>query len=117
MQEAIQEAKDVKTMQIEELQSTLETHGLMGNGKGNWYNNEKAKIDDKAESSKRGGGYGNNHLKKKDFDKSKVQCYNCEKYGDFADECWSKTGQKNDEEANIAQDNDPNTVLMMTTTP
>jgi len=38
-----------------------------------------------------------------DFDKSKVQCYNCEKYGHFVDECWFKKDQKTEDEANIAQ--------------
>lgn len=143
---AIQEAKDVKAMKIEELQSSLEAHELMvidrgtersvqqalqaqiskkegnsknskkkGKGKGNWSNNGKAKTDDKAESSKRGGS-DRGHNKKKEFDKSKVQCYNCEKYGHFADECWFKKDQQNNEEANVAQGKDPHTVLMMATT-
>jgi hypothetical protein len=143
---AIQEAKDVKTMKIEELQSSLEAHELMvidrgsersnqqalqaqsfkkeGNGKNNkkkskgkapWSNSGKTKPDDKPESSKRGGfGKGNN--KKKEFDKSKVQCYNCEKFGHFANECWYKKDQQNDGEANVAQGRDPNSVLMMATT-
>jgi hypothetical protein len=45
-----------------------------------------------------------------------VQCYNCEKYGHFADECWYKKDQQNDGEANVAQGRDPNAVLMMATT-
>ncbi|MCI45070.1 retrovirus-related pol polyprotein from transposon TNT 1-94, partial [Trifolium medium] len=32
------------------------------------------------------------------------------------DECWHKKGQQDDEEVNIAQDQDPNIVLMMATT-
>ncbi|KHN42350.1 Retrovirus-related Pol polyprotein from transposon TNT 1-94, partial [Glycine soja] len=87
---AIQEAKDVKAMKIEELQSSLEAHELMVIDRG--------------------------HNKKKEFDKSKVQCYNCEKYGHFADECWFKKDQQNNEEANVAQGKDPHTVLMMATT-
>jgi hypothetical protein len=83
-----------------------------GKGKAPWSNNGKTKPDDKPESSKRGGfGKGNN--KKKDLDKSKVQCYNCEKYGHFADECWYKKDQQNDGEANVAQGRDPNAMLMM----
>jgi hypothetical protein len=42
-----------------------------------------------------------------------VQCYNCEKYGHFADECWYKKDQQNDGEANVAQGRDPNAMLMM----
>ncbi|XP_024636154.1 uncharacterized protein [Medicago truncatula] len=130
-QKQIQEAKDVKTMKIEELQSSLEAHELLvidrgpkrlvqqalqaqtikkegnyknfkkGKGKTNWSNNVKSKAENKSESSKR-GSFGKNQNKKKDFDKSKVQCYNnCDKFGQFADECWFKKDQKT-EEANIA---------------
>ncbi|KAK2361452.1 secreted RxLR effector protein [Trifolium repens] len=143
---AIQEAKDVKTMKIEELHSSLEAHELMvidrgsersnqqalqaqffkkeGNnknskkkdkGKAPWSNNGKTEPDDKPESSK-GGGFDKGNNKKKEFDKSKVQCYNCEKFGHFADECWYKKDQQNDGEANVAQGRDPNSVLMMATT-
>jgi hypothetical protein len=54
----------------------------------------KGKTDDKAESSK-GEGLGNHQKRKKEFDKSKIQCYNCEKYGHFADECGSGKWKKN----------------------
>jgi len=141
---AIQEAKDVKTMKIEELQSSLVAHELLvidrssersvqkalqaqttkkegnhknskkGKGKSNWSNNSKFKADNKTESSKR-GGFGKNQNKKKDFDKSKVQCYNCDKFGHFADEFWFKKDQ-NTEEANIAHGGDPDTVLLMAAT-
>ena len=57
-------------------------------GKTNWSNNGKFKV----EPSKRRSGKDQN--KKRDFDKSKVQCYNCENYGHFADECWFKKDQK-----------------------
>lgn len=56
-----------------------------------------------------------NQNKKRDFDKSKVQCYNCEKFGHFADECWFKKDQKI-EEANIAHEGDPDAVLLMAAT-
>jgi len=56
-----------------------------------------------------------NQNKKKDFDKSKVQCYNYEKFGHFADECWFKKDQKI-EEANIAHGGDPDAVLLMAAT-
>ena len=56
-----------------------------------------------------------NQNKKKGFDKSKVQCYNCDKFGHFADECWFKKDQ-NTEEANIAHEGDPNAILLMVAT-
>jgi hypothetical protein len=33
-----------------------------------------------------------------------VWCYNCEKFGHFANECWLKKGQKNDEVVNWWQE-------------
>ncbi|PNX79166.1 retrovirus-related Pol polyprotein from transposon TNT 1-94, partial [Trifolium pratense] len=130
----------------EDLQSSLEAHELLvidrgternmqqalyvqakngGKDKNKWKKGKekwlksKEKVDDKAESSK-GGGFVNNQKKK--FDKSKIQCYNCEKYGHFADECKygkDKKRGKSDEEANIAHgDNEveQNVLLMMATT-
>ncbi|MCI30731.1 F-box protein [Trifolium medium] len=107
---AIQESKDVRTMRIEELQSSLEAHELLviergaertmqqalqvhtktdGKDKKKWKKGKekwlkgKGKTDDKTESFK---GEGSVNGQKKKFDKSKIQCYNCEKYGHFADE-------------------------------
>ncbi|PNX73884.1 F-box protein [Trifolium pratense] len=82
-------------------------------GKDSWVNGDKSKVDDKPESSKGGGFVKNQNKKKRDFDKSKVKCYNCEKYGHFAEECWSK---KDQQEANIAEGSEANVVLMMATT-
>ncbi|XP_024630095.2 uncharacterized protein [Medicago truncatula] len=122
---AIQEAKDVKTMKIEELQSSLEAHELLvidrssersdqqalqaqtikkegnsknfkkGKGKSNWSNNGKSRAKNKTESSKR-GGFVKNQNKKKDFDESKKD---------------QKT-----EEANIAHEGDLDAVLLMAAT-
>jgi hypothetical protein len=52
-------------------------------GKEKWPKS-KSKTIDKAESSK-GEDFGNIQKEKKEFDKSKIQCYNCEKYGHFGD--------------------------------
>lgn len=45
-----------------------------------------------------------------------MQCFNCEKHGHFSDECWFKKDQKTDKEANLAHEEDVNTVLLMDTT-
>ncbi|PNX78407.1 F-box protein [Trifolium pratense] len=139
---AIEYVKDTATMKIEELQSALEAHEIKvlsrgservnqqalqvshskkddGNknykkkakDKAKWLKNQSSKTDDKAESSK-GGGNVKSQNKRKNFDKSKVKCYNCEKLGHFADECWYKDQQ----EANVAEDNDAKAVLVMATT-
>ncbi|CAJ2662467.1 unnamed protein product [Trifolium pratense] len=139
---AIEYVKDTATMKIEELQSALEAHEIKvlsrgsekkeqqalqaqtnkkedngknykkkGKDKPKWLKDQSSKIDDKAESSK-GGGFVKGKNKKKNFDKSKVKCYNCEKLGHFADECWYK---KDQQEANVAEESDVKSVLMMAT--
>ncbi|MCH85421.1 retrovirus-related Pol polyprotein from transposon TNT 1-94, partial [Trifolium medium] len=147
---AIQEAKDVKTMEIEEFQSSLEAHEMLViergsetttqqalqaqftnkdgyenyskmKGKGKFKNGNWSKTDENGESSKVGGGSGNNQDNKKEFDKRKIQCYNCEKFGHYAYECWykkdGKKSHKGEEKANMAQDNsDSEVVLLMATT-
>ncbi|MCI68152.1 DNA ligase 1-like, partial [Trifolium medium] len=57
-----------------------------------------------------GGGSVNSKNSKK-FNKKNVQCYNCEKFGHFADECWFGKGQngkgkkkKNNDEACAVQE-------------
>ncbi|XP_050919845.1 uncharacterized protein LOC127137426 [Lathyrus oleraceus] len=143
---AIQEEKDVRTVKIEELQNSLEAHELLvfdrsserlvqqalqvqtfkkeGNHKifkkkgksiADWSNNGKNKCVDKAGSSRR-GCFGRGQNKKRGFDKSKVQCFNCEKHGHFADECWFKKDQKIDKEANLAHEEDSIIALLMATT-
>jgi len=83
---------------------------------GNWSKGNN-KGSDKGESSKEGSSHQN---KKKGFDKNKIQCFKCEKFGHFVYECWSGKGKqaKNDEEqAKIAQDDsNSNSLLLMVTT-
>ncbi|GAU15782.1 hypothetical protein TSUD_235980 [Trifolium subterraneum] len=52
----------------------------------------------------------------KGFDKSNVQCYNCQKYGHFADECRSKNESQDDEARVAKQDESENPVMLMVTT-
>ncbi|CAJ2628037.1 unnamed protein product [Trifolium pratense] len=139
---AIEYVKDTATMKIEELQSALEAHEIKvlsrgsekkdqqalqaqtnkkeengknykkkGKDKPKWLKDQSSKTDDKAESSK-GGGFAKGKNKRNNFDKSKVKCYNCEKLGHFADECWYK---KDQQEANVAEESDVKSVLMMAT--
>ncbi|MCH84180.1 retrovirus-related Pol polyprotein from transposon TNT 1-94 [Trifolium medium] len=83
-----------------------------GKGKANWSKDSKHKTEDTAESSKGGGSVNGQHKKK--FDKSKIKCYSCGKFGHFADECWFN---KDQQDANVAEDSeDANVVLMMATT-
>ncbi|MCH80841.1 retrovirus-related Pol polyprotein from transposon TNT 1-94 [Trifolium medium] len=88
-------------------------------GKEKWLKG-KSKTDDKTKSFIREGFV--NSQKKKEFDKSIIQCYNCEKYDHFADECKYGKGKKkskSDDDANVAQNNESEkdiVLLMMATT-
>lgn len=42
-----------------------------------------------------------------------MKCFNCEKHGHFYDEYWFKKDQKTDKEANLAHEEDVNTMLLM----
>lgn len=125
---AIHESKDVKTLKIEELQSSLEAHELMVSERSNERSIQQAlqvqtiKKDDydrknfkKGKKNSKGGNWskgknngsdkgesskeGNSNQKKK-VDKKKIQCFKCEKFGHYASECWSGKGKQsnNDEE-------------------
>lgn len=67
---------------------------------------EKKKFEELSESSKRGGGFSKFQKKKKFQDKRKIQCFNCEKHGQFASDFWFGNGKKKTsvEEANMVQD-------------
>ncbi|GAU41877.1 hypothetical protein TSUD_367420 [Trifolium subterraneum] len=62
----------------------------------------------------RGGRSGRGGYKR--FDKSNIQCYNCQKYGHFADECRSKNESQDDEARVAKQDEGENLVMLMVTT-
>jgi hypothetical protein len=150
----VEETKDVATMTPAELLSTLQARELRfnersgdkdsdqalfahsrkkgGNGKKPWSKNkgketkEASKGNDRAESSNKGGGGSVDSKNSKKFSKKNVQCYNCEKFGHFANECWFGKGNKNkdkkksNDEACAAQeedssDDDGEVKLMMAT--
>ncbi|GAU44503.1 hypothetical protein TSUD_122730 [Trifolium subterraneum] len=123
----IEQTKNLSEIKMEDLQSTLEAHelkhGERNHGKEDeqtlfvkfkknqdekkkWQNKKGSKkgkesVEDKPESSKKEGG------QKTKKDKSTIQCYNCDKYGDYASECKApkkKKSQNTEEETNVAQD-------------
>ncbi|WJX93643.1 hypothetical protein P8452_75143 [Trifolium repens] len=131
----IEETKDLSEIKIEDLQSTLEAHELKHgershdkedeqalfskfkkyqSDKKKWQNKKDSKKgkdhvgdDDETLSESSDGGGRKQKDKSKKVDKSKIQCYNCDKYGHYANECKiskKKKGQDSDEEANVAHD-------------
>ncbi|XP_073223529.1 uncharacterized protein [Cicer arietinum] len=147
---AIEESKNLDTMKLEDLQSSLETHELRvkerdeghtktqalqaqinkksnqygvknkkWKGKSKWH--DKQDQDEEARGSRSQQNNDNKSKKssgKKKFDKRRVQCYNCKKYGHFTNECRSKKVQRDDGEAQLAQtdSSDSDEVLLMAST-
>ena len=91
-------------------QSKKTDHGSSSRGRG------------RGTSRGRGRGHGRGKFSKNDkdeeekkpFDKSKIKCYNCQKMGHFADECYSDTKKKGKEEkANVSEETEEELALMM----
>jgi len=77
--------------------------------KGSWSNSQKHKNGEKPEFSNRGGGKSNQKDGKRFQDRKSVQCYNYEKFGHFAMDCWYNKGKgvakdNDDDEAKMAQE-------------
>src|ERR1051325_10422523 len=115
----IEHSKDLETMRIEELQSSLEAHELRliertserkveqalkasfvkKDQKHSW-SEAKNRRGDRFQKSETSTSDEKKHQKRKE--KKKVQCYCCKQFGHFARDCWSNKGRKSDEE-NIAR--------------
>ncbi|GAU50018.1 hypothetical protein TSUD_331710 [Trifolium subterraneum] len=80
-------------------------------GRGGFNGNHRGGRGGRGGRNGRGGFNGY-----KGFDKSNVQCYNCQKYGHFADECRSKNESQDDEARVAKQDESENPVILMVTT-
>ena len=132
---AIEHSKDLSSMRIEELQSSLEAQELRLTER-----NSEREVEQQAlkadsgknyqkkswsEAKRRSDGVQKPETSNSDkqkyqkgkekFDKKKIQCYCCQKFGHFASECRSNKERKS-EEANIARssdDSDGESVLLM----
>ena len=87
-----------------------------GRGRGNNSNSNCGRGNSSNNNSNEGyrgrGGRGVRGRGGRKSDKSHIQCYNCNKYGHFADECYSNT---NNNDVKLAQEEDENeeTLLMV----
>ncbi|KAK2372329.1 hypothetical protein QL285_073474 [Trifolium repens] len=129
---AIEHSKDLSSMRIEEVQSSLEAQELRLTER-----NSKREVEQQAlkadsgknyqkkswsEAKKRSDGVQKPETSTSDkqkyqkgkerFDKKKIQCYRCQKFGHFASECRSNK-EKESEEANMAISSDDELVLLM----
>ncbi|GAU36929.1 hypothetical protein TSUD_332020 [Trifolium subterraneum] len=87
---AIEESKDLSSTIVEEIQGVLEASEQKLNER-----LEKGKIEVALGGRSGRGGY-------KGFDESNIQCYNCQKYGHFANECRGKN-EAQEAEARVAK--------------
>jgi hypothetical protein len=87
----------------QETSSSSSKNNSNNGGKGSYHANQKS-----------GGNNGGKGGKKK-FDKRNVQCYNCQKFGHFADECRAKD-DSNNTEAKLARGNDDDDSVMLLVT-
>ena len=82
-------------------------------GKGKWKSNKNEGGNSKQESQKKGGESDGKGKKKS---KEHIQCYNCKKWGHFANECVNpKVPRKRNEVAQLARDSDEEVVALMAT--
>ncbi|KAK2434653.1 hypothetical protein QL285_019786 [Trifolium repens] len=129
---AIEHSKDLSSMRIEELQSSLEAQELRlternsereveqqalkadsgkNHQKKSW--SEAKRRSDGVQKPETSNSDKQKYQKGKEkFDKKKIQCYCCQKFGHFASECRSNK-ERESEEANMARSSDDEPVLLM----
>ncbi|GAU43218.1 hypothetical protein TSUD_301050 [Trifolium subterraneum] len=130
LNERLEKGKNEVTLQAQNNQSKKGKGKWSGNRGRGGYQGSNAKDNQESENAnqKNGGrgGFNGNHTggrggrsgrgRYKGFDKSNIQCYNCQKYGHFTDECRSKNESQDDEARVVKQDKGENPVMLMVTT-
>ncbi|GAA0171473.1 hypothetical protein LIER_25494 [Lithospermum erythrorhizon] len=85
---AIEESKDITTMTVDELQSSLNTHAHKLNRKNKTEEDQVLKVEDRfggrGRFSYRGRGGGRG---RQSYNKSTIECFKCHKMGHFQYEC------------------------------
>ncbi|KAH0765426.1 hypothetical protein KY285_001297 [Solanum tuberosum] len=136
---SIEESKDIDELPLDELQSSLlvreqkmnrnstsEEQALKastfiysncrgrgrGRGKGRGRGREDRGNRDGGRNFRVNGDYGKG--RGKNFDKSKVECYRCHKFGHYQSECYTRLPNEKDEKLNFVESKETETLLMAT---
>ncbi|KHN25967.1 Retrovirus-related Pol polyprotein from transposon TNT 1-94, partial [Glycine soja] len=120
---AIEESKDLSTLKLEELQGSLEAHEQRMNERKSVKPSTEhalmAKSGNRSRDSQGGRGKSRNNYRGgkgrggrggRKTDKSHIQCYNCEKYDHFANECYSNPSHT---DARLAQEEDEKEEILL----
>ncbi|XP_024042855.1 uncharacterized protein LOC112099667 [Citrus clementina] len=135
---AIEESRDIDTLSIDELESTLlvheqkvirqdkEEHALQaaanlkptGGGKGGWkgkngQNRLEEKVGDSQGKGKDYDGQNSTGHKPKSKDKSDVKCFCCQKYDHYCSECRTNLNKNRGEKSNFAENEEEEISLLM----
>ncbi|KAH9735189.1 hypothetical protein KPL71_017659 [Citrus sinensis] len=135
---AIEESRDIDTLSIDELESTLLVHEqkvirqdkeeqalqVAANlkptrgGKGGWkgkngQNRSEEKVDDCQGKGKDYDGQNSTGHKPKSKDKSNVKCFRCQKYGHYRSECRTNLNKNRGEKSNFTENKEEEISLLM----
>ncbi|KAK2394680.1 hypothetical protein QL285_056485 [Trifolium repens] len=122
---AIEHSKDLSTMKVEELQSSLEAHELRMTERTSEREAEQALKASFVKKDQKQNRHGRAQMseafysdmkkyqkRKEKSDKKNVQCYCCKNFGHYANDCRSNK-ERESEEANMARSSDDEPVLLM----
>ncbi|KAK2386221.1 hypothetical protein QL285_060140 [Trifolium repens] len=122
---AIEHSKDLSTIKVEELQSSLEAHELRMTERTSEREAEQALKASFVKKDQKQNRHGRAQMseafysdmkkyqkRKEKSDKKNVQCYCCKNFGHYANDCRSNK-ERESEEANMARSSDDEPVLLM----
>ncbi|KAK2363545.1 hypothetical protein QL285_088517 [Trifolium repens] len=122
---AIEHSKDLSTMRVEELQSSLEAHELRMTERTSEREAEQALKASFVKKDQKQNRHGRAQMsesfysdrkkyqkRKEKSDKKNVQCYCCKNFGHYANDCLLNK-ERELEEANMARSSDDEPVLLM----
>ncbi|KAK2359551.1 hypothetical protein QL285_084913 [Trifolium repens] len=122
---AIEHSKDLSTMKVEELQSSLEAHELRMTERTSEREAEQALKASFVKKDQKQNKHGTAQMseafysdkkkyqkRKEKSDKKNVQCYCCKNFGHYANDCLLNK-ERELEEANMARSSDDEPVLLM----